>query len=65
MNSQGLYGALVQFWTVEEKPRLHRRNTYFEDHLKISNSDALRVGIVASVLATAIVVFWSILGVIV
>jgi len=32
MDNQGFYGALVQFWTIDEKPRLHRRNTWFEDH---------------------------------
>lgn len=63
MNCQGLYGALKQYWTVDEAPRLHRRNTYFDDH-EPSNYDALRFGIVVSAIATAIIVFWSILGVI-
>ena len=63
MNDQGLFGALDQYWTVEDKPRLHRRNTYFDD-ANLSNIDALRVGIVASGLATTIVVFWSLIGVI-
>ena len=63
MNSQGLFGALDQYWTVEEKPRLNRRNTYFED-VQLSNYDALRFGIAVSVIATAIVIFWSLLGVI-
>ena len=47
MNDQGLFGALDQYWTVDEKPRLHRRNTYFDD-VSLSNVDALRVGIVVS-----------------
>lgn len=63
MMDQGLIGALEQYWTVDEKPRLNRRNTYFED-VQLSNTDALRVGIVASTIAVAIVVFWSVLGVI-
>ena len=63
MNDQGLFGALDQYWSVEDKPRLHRRNTFFDD-VQLSNIDALRVGIVASGLATAIVVFWSLIGVI-
>jgi len=63
MNDQGLYGALDQYWTLNEKPRLGRRNTFF-DEVQISNIQALRVGIVVSGLATAIVVFWSLLGVI-
>jgi len=63
MNDQGLFGALDQYWTVNEKPRLSRRNTYFNE-VQVSNVQALRVGIVASGLATAIIVFWSVLGVI-
>lgn len=62
MNNQGLFGALDQFWTINEKPRLDRRNTYFED-IKLSNYDALKFAMVVSTLATAIVIFWSILGV--
>lgn len=60
--SQGFYGALDQYWSVEPKARLHRRNTYFDDEV-LSNSDALRVGIVASGIATAIVLFWQLGGV--
>lgn len=63
MNNQGLLGALDQYWSIEDKPRLNRRNTFFDD-VQLSNIDALRVGIVASGLATAIVVFWSLIGVI-
>lgn len=62
MNNQGLVGALIQYWTVDEKPRLHRRNTYFDD-VQVSNIQALKVGIVVSMVATAIVVFWSLMGV--
>jgi hypothetical protein len=63
MNNQGLVGALIQYWTVDEKPRLHRRNTYFDD-VQVDNVMALKVGIVVSMVATAIVVFWSLMGVI-
>ena len=63
MVNQGLIGALSQYWTVEDKPRLHRKNTYFDD-LALSNTDALRVGIVVATLAIAIVVFWSLIGVV-
>ena len=62
MTDQGFFGALDQYWTVHDKPRLDRRNTYFDD-VQLSNSDALRVGIVVSALATAIVIFWSMIGV--
>ena len=61
--NQGFIGALEQYWTVEEKPRLHRKNTYFEDK-QVSNAEALRVGIVVSTIGVAIVVFWSLLGIV-
>lgn len=57
--SSNLLGAIVQYFTIEPKARLHRRNTYFND-VNMSNYTALKVGIVASTLATAIVVVWSI-----
>ena len=60
MSNQGLYGALEQFWTVEPKARLHRRNTFFDD-IRVSNYDALRFGLVVSVLATAMVISWSVM----
>lgn len=63
MVNQGLYGALEQYWTLEDKPRLTRRNTYFEDHPQISNAEALRFALLISVLAIALIGFWSILGV--
>ena len=63
MNDQGFIGALDQYWTLNEKPRLGRRNTFF-DEVQISNFMALKVGIAVSMIATAIVVFWSLLGVI-
>ena len=61
MSNQGLLGAIYQYWNIHDKPRLDRRNTYFRD-AQVSNIDALRAGIVVSVLATAIVVFWSLGG---
>lgn len=63
MVNQGILGALEQYWTVNDKPRLGRKNTYFDD-LELSNADALRVGIAFSIIATAMVVFWSLIGVI-
>lgn len=62
-SSQGFLGALAQYWTVNEKPRLARKNTYFDD-VQVSDAQALRVGIGVSMVATAIIVFWSILGVV-
>lgn len=64
MNSQGFFGALAQYWTIDEKPRLDRRNTYFEDK-QLSNVDALRFGVAVSLLATAIVVFWQLMVVLI
>ena len=60
MSNQGLFGAFEQYWTVNEAPRLDRKNTFFDDHPKVSNYDALRIALVTSVIATAIVVVWSI-----
>lgn len=59
MNKQGLYGAIEQYWTVEPKARLNRRNTFFEDK-QLSNYDALKFAMVVSTLATAIIILWSI-----
>lgn len=61
MSNQGLLGAIYQYWNIHDKPRLDRRNTYFRD-AQVSNIDALRAGIAVSVLATAIVGFWSLGG---
>ena len=61
MSNQGLFGALDQYWSIEPKARLNRRNTYFQDH-EVSNWDALRFGVVFCTLATAIIVFWSLMG---
>lgn len=63
MDNQGLFGALEQYWTVNDKPRLNRKNTYFDD-LTLSNVDALRVGVLVATLAIAIVVSWSLIGVV-
>ena len=60
MSNQGLFGAIEQYWTVNEAPRLNRRNTYFRDHFKVSNYSALKVSLVVSIVATAIVIFWSV-----
>ncbi len=63
MSNQGFFGALEQYWTVNEAPRLDRRNTFFDD-VKVDNVTALRFGLVTSIVATAIIIFWSLLGVI-
>ena len=60
MSNQGLRGAIEQYWTVDEAPRLNRRNTYFRDHFKVSSYGALKVSLAVSIVATAIVIFWSV-----
>ena len=59
--NQGLFGALEQYWTVEPRVRLHRRNTYFND-AQVSNVTALRVGIVASAVILLLAFVLGIMG---
>ena len=59
MSNQGFRGALKQYWDLEPKARLSRKNTFFNDHT-LSNYDALKVGLGVSVIATAIICFWCI-----
>ena len=59
--NNGLKGALDQYWTVNPKPRLHRRNTFFNE-MKLSNRNALNLGIVATSLAMAIIGMWCLGG---
>ena len=61
LTSQGLIGAIEQYWTINPKPRLDRKNTYFDD-VQLSNAQALRVGIVVSTVSIAVVGFWCVLG---
>ena len=63
LTSQGLIGALEQYWSINPKPRLERKNTYFDD-AQLSNAQALRVGIVVSTVLIAVMGFWCLLGVI-
>ena len=50
MVRQGFLGALEQYWTVEPKARLHRRNSWAREH-EPSHSD-LVVGMYVSIIAT-------------
>ena len=61
MVNQGLWGAIEQYWTVEPKPRLSRRNSYFDDH-QITNYQALKFGLVFSSI-TILIVALAMLGV--
>lgn len=60
VSSQGLLGAIRQYWDIQPAPRLHRKNTVFET--EVSNADALRFGIAFIVLAMAIVISWCVAG---
>lgn len=60
MSSQGLLGAIRQYWDINPAPRLYRKNTVFET--EVSNTDALRFGLGFIIVAMAIVVSWSIAG---
>ena len=63
MVNQGLWGAIEQFWTVEEKPRLHRRNTFFDEYPKVTNYDSLKIGIVAFSVTVVVVAVTTIGGI--
>ena len=63
MVNQGLWGAIEQFWTVEEKPRLHRRNTFFEEYPKVTNYDSLKIGIVAFSVTVVVIAVTTIGGI--
>ena len=62
MTNQGLLGALEQFWTVEDKPRLHRRNTYFED-VMISEQHLLAVATIVLAMVIGFMAFFIAMGV--
>ena len=64
MANQGLWGAIEQYWTVEEKPRLHRRNTYLDDHPQVSNWTSLKLGIVACSVSITLVILAMIGGIV-
>lgn len=63
IDNQGFIGALYQYWNISDKPRLYRRNTWFEDHLQFSQVKANHFYIVITVLALAIFILMN-LGVI-
>ena len=56
MNDQGFIGAVMQSFVIEDKPRLHRRNSWFRDH-QMSEATAIRFLIVVFSLAIALIVF--------
>lgn len=56
--NQGLLGALDQYWNVQEKPSLKRRNTYFENDPQV----VLRVGLFVSVAMTMLFMCFVMVG---
>ena len=63
MSNQGLFGALEQYWSVEPKPRLDRRNTYFED-VTITEQHLLAVATITIVMVIGTMAFFIAMGVI-
>ena len=61
MSNQGFTGALIQYFTIEDKPRLTRRNTWFRDHLKISEKMAMNMLVILCSIVIGVTVF-SMLG---
>ena len=61
MSNQGFVGAVIQYFTIEDKPRLTRRNTWFRDHLKISEKLATNIFVVIFSVILGVSIF-NILG---
>lgn len=57
MSNQGFTGALIQYFTIEDKPRLNRRNTWFRDNFRISEAIAIRFIIVFVSVAIAFIIY--------
>lgn len=61
MSNQGFIGALTQYFTIEHKPRLTRRNTWFRDHFVISEKMTTDLFIVSFSVVIGVSIF-SMLG---
>ena len=55
MSSQGLLGALDQYWSVEPKAWLHRKNTFFDDYSRVSNIEALHFSLFFIIVGMALI----------
>lgn len=60
MSNQGFVGAVIQYFTIEDKPRLTRRNTWFRDH-QISEKLATNIFVVIFSIILGVSIF-NILG---
>ena len=56
MSNQGFTGALIQYFTIEDKPRLTRRNTWFRDH-QISEKLTINILVVSSSVIMGVSIF--------
>ena len=63
MTNQGFFGALWQYWNINPKPRLERKNTFFDDELdKVTNQDAIIFCTFSLLIALGILSVWCIIG---
>lgn len=62
MTNQGLFGALEQYWRVEPKARLNRRNTYFRDEFRVTEEHLLAIAIISLTGVIGIMAFFMVLG---
>lgn len=61
-DDQGVVAAFNQYFTIDEKPRLYRKNTYFED-LTLDNSTASKLWILGTFLVLAIAIIMVVMSV--
>ena len=57
--NQGFWGALSQYWTVDEQPRLNRKNSWFREHEP--NQSSLILGLYIGVPVIVLFLVFSIL----
>ena len=54
MVRQGFLGALEQYWDVQPKPRLNRKNTWFKDNLEL---EPVQLNIILYICVTVTLLF--------
>ena len=54
--NQGFIGAILQYFTIEDKPRLYRRNSWFRDH-GISEEMAIHLLVIFCSIVMGLIVF--------
>ena len=63
MDNQGLFGALEQFWSINDQPRLNRKNTFFDD-IKFNDPFIVELVCLGLVVIPVILVIIAMVGVI-